>query len=140
MPKVTLHRIDQDFLLEAHNAVGSKLYMDGNPEIGGHDHGFRPLETMIASLGGCSSMDVIMILKKQRQQIDNYDVEIEYERDQTLQPALITRIHIKFIVKGKVDEDKLNKAIELSLDKYCTVSKMLEKTAKITYSYELHHS
>lgn len=138
MSKVTLHRVDNDFHLEATNAVGSKLHMDGNPEIGGHNLAFRPLEAMIASLGGCSSMDVIMILKKQKQQIDSYDVEIEYERDHNLEPALITRIHITFIVKGKVDEDKLKKAIELSLDKYCTVSKMLEKTAKITYSYKLN--
>jgi len=138
MPKVTLHRVDNDFHLEARNVVGAKFSMDGNPEIGGHDLGFRPLETMIASLGGCSSMDVIMILKKQRQQIDDYDVEIEYERDKSLEPALITKIHIKFIVKGKVDEDKLKKAIEMSLDKYCTVSKMLEKTATITYSYQLN--
>jgi putative redox protein len=138
MPKVTLHRIDSDYLLEATNAVGTTIRMDGNPEIGGHDLGMRPLETMIASLGGCSSMDVIMILKKQKQQIDSYDVEIEYERDKTLEPALITIIHIKFIVKGKVDEDKLDRAIKLSLDKYCTVSKMLEKTATITFSYQLN--
>ncbi len=138
MAKVTLHRVDDAFHLEATNAVGSKLQMDGNPEIGGHNLAFRPLETMIASLGGCSSMDIIMILKKQRQEIESYDVEIEYERDRNLEPALITQIHIKFIVKGKVDEDKLKKAIELSLDKYCTVSKMLEKTAKITFSYQLN--
>ena len=138
MTKVTLHRIDDAFHLEATNAVGVKLHMDGNPEIGGHNLAFRPLETMIASLGGCSSMDIIMILKKQKQQIDAYDVEIEYERDQKLEPALITKIHIKYIVKGKVDEDKLKKAIDLSLDKYCTVSKMLEKTAKITYSYQIN--
>ena len=138
MPKVSLHRIDNDFLLEAKNVVGQTLRMDGNPEIGGHDHGLRPLETMIASLGGCSSMDVIMILKKQKQEITDYGVEIEYERDHNQEPALITKIHIKFIVKGKVDADKLDRAIKLSLDKYCTVSKMLEKTAKITYSYQLN--
>ena len=138
MPKVTLHRLDDAFHLEARNVVGSTLQMDGNPEIGGHDLGFRPLEAMIASLGGCSSMDVIMILKKQKQQIDSYDVEIEYERDNTLEPALITKIHIKFIVKGKVEEDELDRAIKLSLDKYCTVSKMLEKTATITFSYQLN--
>lgn len=138
MAKVTLHRLDNDFLLEAKNVVGSTIKMDGNPEIGGHNLGMRPLETMIASLGGCSSMDVIMILKKQKQQIDSYDVEIEYERDQNLEPALITKIHIKYIVKGNVDEDKLDRAIKLSLDKYCTVSKMLEKTATITFSYQLN--
>ena len=79
-----------------------------------------------------------MILKKQKQQIESYDVEIEYERDHDLEPALITKIHIRFIVKGKVDEDKLDRAIKLSLDKYCTVSKMLEKTAAITFSYQLN--
>ncbi|HSY76024.1 MAG TPA: OsmC family protein [Bacteroidia bacterium] len=138
MAKITLHRVDNDFLLEAKNVVGSTIKMDGNPEIGGHNLGMRPLETMIAALGGCSSIDVIMILKKQRQQIDSYDVEIEYERDQKQEPALITQIHVKFIIKGKVDEDKLQKAIELSLEKYCTVAKMLEKTAKITSSYQIN--
>jgi uncharacterized OsmC-like protein len=138
MAKITLHRLNDAFHLEATNIVGSKLQMDGNPEIGGSNLGFRPLEAMIASLGGCSSMDVIMILNKQKQKIDSYDVEIEYERDHTLEPALITKIHIKFIVKGNVDEEKLDRAIKLSLDKYCTVSKMLEKTATITFSYQLN--
>ncbi|MGP8217739.1 MAG: OsmC family protein [Bacteroidia bacterium] len=138
MAKVTLHRLNNAFHFEARNSANAVMHMDASTEIGDSNLGMRPLEALVASLGGCSAIDVIMILQKQRQQIDSFDMELEYERDQNMQPALITKINMKYIVKGKVDKEKLEKAIELSLDKYCTVSKMLEKTARITTSYQLN--
>ena len=114
------------------------MQMDANPEIGGGDKAFRPVQALVASLGGCSGIDVIMILKKQKQQIDDFDIEIEAERAAGETPSLVTGIHLKFILKGKIDKDKLEKALQLSLDKYCTVAKMLQKTAKITYSYQIN--
>lgn len=138
MPKITLHRANDAFHFEARNATNAVLHMDGTPDIGGQNLGLRPVETLIASLGGCSSIDVLMILNKQKQQVDSFDVELEYERAKDQEPALVTQINIKFIVKGKVEADKLERAIHLSLDKYCTVAKMLEKTAKITYSYQIN--
>ena len=138
MPKITLHRANDAYHFEARNATNALLHMDATPDIGGQNLGLRPVETLIASLGGCSSIDVILILKKQKQHIDSFDVELEYERAKDQEPAVVTHINVKFIIKGKVDADKLERAIHLSLDKYCTVAKMLEKTAKITWSYQIN--
>jgi len=136
--KINIHRLNDAYLFEARNEANVTMQMDANPEIGGGDAAFRPVQALVASLGGCSGIDVIMILKKQKQQIDDFDIEIAAEREKDKTPALVTGIHLKFKLKGKIDEDKLDKAIKISLEKYCTVAKMLEKTAKITYSYQIN--
>jgi putative redox protein len=136
--KINIHRLNDAYLFEAKNEANVTMQMDANPEIGGGDAAFRPVQALVASLGGCSGIDVIMILKKQKQQIDDFDIEIEAERERDKTPSLVTGIHLKFKLKGKIDVDKLEKAIELSIGKYCTVAKMLEKTAKITYSYQIN--
>jgi putative redox protein len=136
--KIHIHRLNDAYLFEARNEANVTMQMDANPEIGGGDAAFRPVQALVASLGGCSGIDVIMILKKQKQQIDDFDIEIEAEREKDKTPSLVTGIHLKFKLKGKIDADKLEKAIELSIGKYCTVAKMLEKTAKITYSYQIN--
>lgn len=136
--KINIHRLNDAYHFEARNESGVTMQMDANPEIGGGDKAFRPVQALVASLGGCSGIDVIMILKKQKQQIDSFDIEIEAERATGQTPSVVTGIHLKFILKGQIDKDKLEKAIQLSLEKYCTVAKMLEKTAKITYSYQIN--
>ena len=136
--KINIHRLNDAYHFEAKNETGVSMQLDANPEIGGENKGFRPVEALVASLGGCSGIDVIMILKKQKQQIDEFDIELEAERDKTQVPAIVTAIHVKFILKGKIDKDKLEKAIDLSVNKYCTVSKMLGKTVKITHSYQIN--
>lgn len=136
--KINIHRLNDAFLFEAKNEQGKTMQMDANPEVGGGDLAFRPVQALVASLGGCSGIDVIMILKKQKQQIDDFDIEIGVERATDQTPAIVTGLHLKFKLKGKIDADKLDKAIKLSLEKYCTVAKMLEKTAKITYSYQIN--
>jgi putative redox protein len=136
--KINIHRLNDAYLMEAKNESGVTMRMDANPEIGGGDEAFRPVQALVASLGGCSGIDVIMILKKQKQQIDDFDIEITAERATDQTPSVVTGVHLKFILKGKVEQEKLKKAIELSIDKYCTVSKMLEKTAKITWSYQIN--
>ena len=136
--KIKIHRLNNAYHFEASNAANIKLHMDGSPEIGGSDLGFRPVETLVASLGGCSGIDVLSILKKQRQQVDEFDIEIEAERAKDQVPSLLTNIHLKFIIKGNVDKSKLEKAIQISVEKYCTVAKILEKTATITHSFQLN--
>ncbi|HTB07061.1 MAG TPA: OsmC family protein [Bacteroidia bacterium] len=138
MAKVTLHRVNDAYHFEARNASNAVMHLDATPDIGGQNKGLRPVEALVASLGGCSSIDVLLILKKQKQHIDSFDVEMEYERAEDQEPKVIKHINLKFIIKGKVDKDKLERAIQLSLDKYCTVAKMIEKTAKITYSYQIN--
>lgn len=95
------------------------------------------MQLLISALGGCSTIDIINILKKQRQELIDIKVEIEAEREQEKVPALFSNIHVRFILFGNIDKSKAQKAVELSMDKYCSVAKILEKTAKISYSYEV---
>lgn len=135
--KIKLQRQNNAVHLEAVNESGNAVQIDGSPKIGGEDKGARPMELIIMGLGGCSSMDVISILQKQKQEITDYSVEIDAERDAENTPSLFTNIHVKFTITGKVDPKKAERAITLSMEKYCSVTKILEKTATITHSFEL---
>lgn len=116
---------------------GHSVVMDGAPESGGRDLGIRPMEMLLLGLGGCASFDVVMILQKARQDIKNCEVEITAERADT-EPKVFTNIHLHFIVEGdKLAESRVARAVSLSAEKYCSASKMLEKTATITHDFEL---
>ena len=119
---------------------GHAVVMDGAPEHGGRDIGVRPMEMLLLGLGGCTAFDVVMILKKSRQNIDDCQVEIEAERSEEI-PKVFTRIHVHFIVQGKnLDDSKVKKAVDLSADKYCSASQMLNKVAELTHDYEIIES
>ena len=119
------------------SASGHAVVMDGPPEFGGRNLGIRPMEMLILGLGGCSSFDVILILKKARQQVEHCEVELEYERANE-NPKVYTRIHMHFIVSGRdLEPARVEKAISLSAEKYCSASIMLGKTAKITHDFEI---
>ena len=135
--KITLDRQNNAVHFEAKNEAGNTVQIDGAPTIGGEKKGARPMELIIMGLGGCSSMDVISILQKQKQEIVDYKVEIEANRDTENTPSLFTDIHVKFIITGKVDAKKAERAVKLSMEKYCSVTMILEKTATITHSFEL---
>ena len=116
---------------------GHSVVMDGAPEAGGRNLGVRPMEMLLLGLGGCTAFDVVSILHKSRQQISDCEVEIEAARADQV-PKVFTRIHVHFIVSGKaLDPNKVKKAVELSADKYCSASRMLEKTAEITHDFEI---
>jgi len=116
---------------------GHSVVMDGAPESGGRDLGVRPMEMLLLGLGGCASFDVVMILQKARQKIINCEVEVTAERADT-EPKVFTNIHLHFIVEGDgVSEAKVARAVSLSAEKYCSASKMLEKTATITHDFKL---
>ena len=116
---------------------GHSVVMDGSPDIGGRDLGVRPMEMLLLGLGGCTAIDVVSILRKSRQKLVDCEVEIDAERAAEV-PKVFTRIHIHFIVSGKdLDDIKVKKAVELSADKYCSASRMLEKTAEITHDYAI---
>lgn len=116
---------------------GHSVVMDAAPDAGGRDLGIRPMEMVLLGLGGCTTFDVVSILKKSRQQILDCEVSLEAERA-TEVPRVFTRIHIHFIVSGKdLDPSKVERAVSLSADKYCSASRMLEKTAKITHDFEI---
>jgi len=135
--KIILKRLDDAFHLEAVNEVGRKVEADGAPKIGGSNKGFRPMQLVLAAAGSCSSMDIISILKKMQQDLTDFDVEVTAEREPDVVPSLFTDIHLHFILSGNLEEAKVRRAIELSMTKYCSVVKILEKTAKITSSFEI---
>ena len=119
---------------------GHSLVMDGAPDSGGRDLGVRPMEMLLLGLGGCTAFDVISILQKSRQKISDCEVEIEAERATEI-PKVFTHIHLHFIVSGRgLDETKVSRAVTLSADKYCSASRMLEKTATITHDIKIVES
>ena len=138
--KILLKRLNQDFLLEASNESGNTVHIDASPAIGGGGQGARPMELLIMGLGGCSSIDIISILKKSRQPLEDLQVEINAEREQGKEPALFTSIHAHYVFTGDVQDSQVKRALELSLEKYCSVARVLEKSATITWTYEIKSS
>ncbi len=96
------------------------------------------MQLVAMGLGGCSAMDVVTILNKQRQQIESLSIQIDAERATDQVPAVFTDIHLHYALGGNLDAEKVRRAIDLSLEKYCSVSRMLEKTARITYSFSVN--
>ena len=116
---------------------GHTVVMDGAPESGGQNRGPRPMELVLVGTGGCTSFDVVHILRKSRQEVTACVAEVEAERA-AADPKVFVRIHIHFIVTGRnLDPKKVAHAIELSATRYCSASIMLAKTAKITHDFEI---
>jgi putative redox protein len=135
--KITLDRVNDAVHLVGKNEAGNEVHIDGSVNIGGEGLGASPMQLVLMALGGCSSMDVLSILKKMKQEVKNYRVEITGERAVDTIPAVFTNIQVHFILEGDLDADKIEKAIQLSMDKYCSVTKMLETTVKIEHSFEI---
>ncbi|MFN8438625.1 MAG: OsmC family protein [Cytophagales bacterium] len=136
--KVNIKRINDKVNLQASNEEGQSIVMDGSPAIGGENLGMRPMQVLLASLGGCSSMDVISILNKQRQNITDYEVLIDGEREVGVEPSLFRKINVHFVLTGEnLDVEKVKRAIDLSMTKYCSVVKTLEPTCNITSTFEV---
>ncbi len=116
---------------------GHSVVMDGAPEAGGKNLGVRPMEMLLMGLGGCSAFDVVMILRKSRQQITDCVADIDATRAET-DPKVFTKIHVHFTVTGKgLDPRRVEQAVKLSAEKYCSASIMLGKTAVITHDFEM---
>lgn len=116
---------------------GHTVVMDGSPDYGGRDLGPRPMEMLLLGLGGCSAFDVMLILKRSREAVTDCVVEIDAERAET-DPKVFTRIHLRYVVTGKeLDPAKVERAVSLSTEKYCSASAMLAKTAAMTHAVEI---
>jgi putative redox protein len=116
---------------------GHSITMDGPPEIGGENLGVRPMEMLLLGVAGCTMIDVVSTLKKMRQDLTQCETKVNAERAND-HPKVFTDIHIQFILKGKdLDQNKVEKAITLSAEKYCSASIMLGKTASITHDFEI---
>jgi putative redox protein len=117
---------------------GHSITMDGPTEIGGENLGVRPMEMLLLGVAGCTMIDVVTTLKKMRQDLSHCETKLSAQRAND-HPKVFTNIHIHFIVKGKnLDSKKVDKAITLSAEKYCSASIMLGKTAKITHDFEVN--
>jgi putative redox protein len=132
--KISLQRLDDAFNMEAVDEAGHKVLMDSSVENGGNNNGVRPMQMLLMGLGGCSAIDVAMILKKQRQEIKDFRIEIEGEREKGKEPSLWENAHVVFHLTGDIDPDKAARAVELSMNKYCSVAETLRAAgAKLTW-------
>jgi putative redox protein len=136
--KITVNKLDEERHFGASNETGGKIRLDGSRAIGGLEGGLSPMQLLLAGLGGCSAIDVINILKKQRQEFDDLVIEVDGNRQDVDTYSEYKTIHLKFIFTGDLDPKKVERAINLSIEKYCSVSKTLEKTSKISYSYQIN--
>ncbi len=116
---------------------GHSIVMDGAAEAGGRNLAARPMEMVLMGMGGCTAFDVVMILKKARQPIEDCIVELSAERSDEI-PKVFTRIHVHYIVKGSgLSEKQVEKAINLTAEKYCSVSIMLAATTELSHDFEI---
>lgn len=127
----------EDVCFMGESGSGHAVVMDGAPDIGGRNLGPRPMEMLLLGAGGCTSVDVVMILKKSRQAVTGCEVTIEADRAEE-HPKVFTRIHMHFTVRGRgLKAETVERAIRLSAEKYCSASIMLGKTAEMTHDFEI---
>ncbi|MBL7831741.1 MAG: OsmC family protein [Saprospiraceae bacterium] len=136
--KINIKRTDEAFQMEAVNEQGLSMLMDASEDLGGHNTGFRPMQLLLTALGGCTSIDVLLILKKQRQEITDFSVEVDGEREKINDYSLFRNINLHFKISGRVSLEKAERAVSMSLEKYCSVAKTLEPTATITYKISIN--
>lgn len=134
MVNIELTRVEGDFGFEAKDANGHIVRMDSNHESGGKGFGARPMQLLLMGMGGCAGIDIVSILKKQRQIVEGFDMKIEGEREAGVEPSLWKTVNIVFELKGNIDMEKARRACALSMDKYCSVAETLRKSgSEITW-------
>jgi len=138
--KVTLDRVNDKFHFVATNEQDVSVQIDGAPKIGGSDLGARPMELVLMGLGGCSSIDIGLILGKQKLVIDDMKIEISADRFENKVPSLFENIHMLVKLEGDLPPEKVKRAVDLSINKYCSVARILEETASISYSIHLNNN
>ena len=127
MINIEINRVHGEFGFEATDAYGHAVQIDTSPETGGTNFGVRPMQLLLMGLGGCSGIDIISILKKQRQEVTSFQTKIEGERETGADPSLWTNVRIIFELKGSIDPEKAKRACQLSLEKYCSVAETLRR-------------
>ena len=127
MIEINVNRKKGDFGFEAVDTNGHTIKMDTSPESGGVGYGIRPMQVLLMGMGGCSGIDIVMILKKQRQNVEDFSMKIEGERESRKEPSLWQNVKIIFELTGDIDADKAERACELSMKKYCSVAETLRR-------------
>jgi putative redox protein len=135
--EINLKRINDKVLFETTNNTGNSIHIDGTEDIGGENKGMRPMELLLASVAGCSVLDVVNILTKQRQIIDDIQVQVKGDREQLEFVKPYKTIHIHFKLKGNLKEKKVEKAVKISVEKYCSVAASLNPEIVISHSFEI---
>ena len=121
----------------AETGSGHSVVMDGPPDHGGRNLAARPMEMILVGLGGCSAFDVVHTLNKARQPVKDCQVLLDAQRADSV-PAVFTKVHLHFILAGPgLDPGRVKRAVELSVEKYCSVIMMLRESVDITYDYEV---
>lgn len=136
--KISVKRQDGLFHFVGETPSGVSVQMDGSEAIGGTNAGVRPMEMLLYGIAGCSGIDMVSILNKQKQTVRDIQINVNAEREQDKIPALFTDIHVEFVLWGDLSAEKVAKALDLTFSKYCSVAITLGKTAAITYSYQIN--
>jgi putative redox protein len=134
---LTLSRLSAPFHFSIKNDSGNTVETDASIEIGGSDAALRPMELLLAGLASCSSIDIVLLLQKMRQPLIDIQVDIKAERKHDETPSLFESIHLHFILTGTLEKDKVEKVLNMSIDKYCSVAKIIEKTCPISWDFEI---
>ncbi len=136
MARMIVTRINDGFAFNAVDEAHNSMRLDIPVDQGGHGTGLRPMQTLLSALGACSGVDIVMILNKQKETIDFFEMVIEAERESGKEPSLWKTIHIIFKFKGTMTKEKAEKACTLSIDKYCSVAATL-RAAGATITWEV---
>ncbi|MGI0106821.1 OsmC family protein [Salinimicrobium sp. WS361] len=136
--KIHLKRLNENYHFETKNERGDVVHLDNKSET--NPQGASPMELLLMGIAGCSSIDIVMILKKQQLEMTNLEMDVEGFRVDGAIPNVFKRIHLKIFIDGDIPENKAKRAVDLSLEKYCSVAKMLESTAEITTEVILNGS
>ncbi len=134
--KVELVRVDDGFHFEATGSSSDvKVHTDAAPNIGGKNAGVRPMELLLMGLGSCSAIDVVLVLKKQRQEVLDFRISVEGERvkEDDTERSPFRKVHIHYFFKGNLDPAKVERAVKLSMEKYCSATAQFEPLAEITH-------
>ena len=135
--RVELNRLDDAFLFESSNEEGLTITTDGSPDIGGQGKGMRPMQVVLAAVASCSSIDIVLLLRKQRQDLRDIKVIVTADRRDE-EPRLFTRIQVHYRLFGDLEDRKVERACRLSMEKLCSVSLMLKAGGvEIDWSYEI---
>lgn len=133
--KVELVRVDDGFHFEATGSSDLKVHTDASPALGGKNAGVRPMELLLMGLGSCSAIDVVLVLKKQRQEVLDFRISVEGERtkEDGTERSPFRKVHIHYFFKGNLDRAKVERAVKLSMEKYCSATAQFEPLAELTH-------
>ena len=138
MYRIKVERVNDEYHMVGTNERGNEVHMDSTLGESNGRLGAGPMQLLIMGLGGCSGIDVLSILKKSRQKVEDFSIDLTAKRMDGEIPSLFEKIHVHFTLTGDLDSEKVRRAIELSIGKYCSVAETLRTTAEITFSYTVN--